>query len=76
MRLNRLQDLGDCDASRCIRHKQQIKILFGFQLAFPFVFNRLDSVKLYQSLFDLVRSVTSQNLQPLIHSGDIKRNFA
>lgn len=41
-----LQHLRDRHAFLSVRHEQKIKILFGFQLAFPFVFNRLDTLKL------------------------------
>ncbi len=43
-----------------IVRKQQIEILLRLQLSFPFVLDRLNTVKLYQSLFDLIRSVASQ----------------
>ena len=49
-------------ALRIIRRKQQIEIFTRLQLPFPFVLDRLNTVKLYQSLFDLVRSVASQYL--------------
>lgn len=52
-----------------IGDEQQIQIFIRFDLARPFVFDRLHTVKLYQSLFDLVRSVASQDLQLLIHAG-------
>jgi hypothetical protein len=54
--------------------EEQIQVLFRFQLPFPFVFHRIDTVKLYQSLFDLVRSVASQNLKLLIHASDTERH--
>ena len=65
----------DLDSLWIKDHEQQVEIFARLQLAFPFVFDQLHTVKLYQSLFDLVRSVASQDFQLLIHSCEVKGDF-
>ena len=72
---NELDDLVDRDAAWIVGHKQQVQILVRLRFAFPFVLNRLNCVKLYQSFFDLVRSVASQDLKLLVHAREIKRDL-
>ena len=70
--LDRLGQLLDVRFVGVIRDKQQVEIHFRIGFTFPFVFHQLDTVKLCQSLFDLVRSVASQDLQSFVHSGDVQ----
>jgi hypothetical protein len=70
---DRLHQLVNRDFARAITDKQQIEVFIRLDLSFPFVFDRLDTFKLYQSLFDLVRSVASQYFHPFIHIRKVER---
>jgi hypothetical protein len=70
--LDSFQHRVDRDAVSVEFHEQSIHIFCRFRFLFPFVFDRLNTVKPCQGLFDLVRSVASQDLQVSIHTDDMQ----
>lgn len=71
---DRTAQLFDRHLLRLVSYEQQIEIFFRLDLSFPLVFHQLDTVKLCQSLFDLVRSVASQDLHGSVHAGHVERD--
>ncbi len=57
-----------------IRDLQQIQWFQRLDLSVPFVFDRLHTLKPCQGLFDLIRSVPSQQLQSIAHLRNVQGN--
>jgi hypothetical protein len=72
--LNRLQDLLTRGFLRIERHKQQIFQVDRVGIAVPFVIDLLNTVKLYQSLFDPIGSFISVQTQFVAHLGNVNRH--
>lgn len=72
MLLNFLHQAFDAHFVGMIGYKKEIQILLLVQLPFPFILDRLHTFKLYQSLFDLIGSVASQDFETLIHPREVK----
>ena len=75
MLFDRLRQLVFRNLFRLISYEQQIQVFVRFDLSFPLVFYRLNTMKLFQSFLDLVRSGVSVNLQLLVHAGDVERDL-